>query len=242
MKKLMTGFAFLVVIASAAYGVSFNDFLLVVNQKDTILNAFAKDVGSLLGGGFINGNNPGLLGLDVSGKFVLLDKPTAADVILPANTLLGLPYAQVEAGLPLDLSVVVRGMTLPIDTNSVVLFGGGVKYKLLKDSMALPGLAVLATYSSISGVPSFDASAFSLNIALSKSLSPVPLTVFVYGGMDITSVSSKVPGFTTLKGNDTSYRVNAGARFSPFPLVYVEADMGFFATNTNYNLAAGISF
>ncbi len=229
-------------IASSVYGVSFNDFLLVANQKNTILNAFAKDVGSLLGGGFINGNNPGFPGLDISGKFVMLDKPTAGDVILPANTLLGLPYAQVEVGLPMDLSVVARGMTLPIDSNSVVLFGGGVKYKLLNDSIALPGVAVLATYSGISGVPSFDASVYSLNISISKSLSPVPLTIFVYAGMDVTSVSSKVPGFTTLKGNDTSYRVNAGARFSPLPLVYVEADMGFFAANTNYNIAAGLSF
>ena len=110
MKKAISALMFLVVVTSSAFGVSFSDFSLY--QTDALLNPFAKDLGACLGGGFINGNNPGFPGLDVSGKFVLLDKPSADNVILPANTLIGLPYAQVEVGLPMDFSVIARGMAL----------------------------------------------------------------------------------------------------------------------------------
>ena len=242
MKKTLFAFIIFALSSSSMLGVSFTDFLLPSNQTETVLNPFAKDLGACLGGGFISGNNPGFPGVDISGKFILLDKPSADNIILPANTLIGLPYAQVEVGLPMDFTVVARGMTLPIDGTSIVLVGGGIKYKLLNDSLALPGIAVLATYSTLTGVPSFDASTISLNLSISKGFSPLPLTVFVYGGMDITNVSSKVLGFTTLKGTATTYRVNAGARFSPLPLLYIYADTGLFAVNTNYNIGAGISF
>ncbi|OGF44932.1 MAG: hypothetical protein A2452_03550 [Candidatus Firestonebacteria bacterium RIFOXYC2_FULL_39_67] len=240
MKNILSCFVFLIVFASNMFGVSFADFNLY--QSDVLLNPFARDLGSCLGGGYFSGNNPGFPGVDVNAKFVILDKPSADNIILPANTLIGLPYVQAEIGLPMDFSIVARGMTLTIDGASIVLIGGGIKYKLLNDSLAMPGIAVLATYGTISGVPSFDASTISFNVSISKSLSPLPLAVFIYGGMDMSNVSSKVPGFTSIKGTATNYRVNAGARFSPLPLFYISGDMSLFAEITNYNIGAGISF
>lgn len=240
MKKILTLIVLALVMSSNMPGVTFSDFSTF--QTETALNPFAKDLGACLGGGFFSGNNPGFPGVDISGKFVMLANASTDDPIIPANTLIALPYAQAEVGLPMDIVLIARGMALTVDGTSILLVGGGVKYKLLNDAAILPGIAAFATYNMISGIADFDASTISFNLAISKSLSPLPVALFIYGGMDSTTVSSKVLGFTTLKGTATTYRVNAGVRFTPFPLFYVAGDMSLFSTTTAYNISAGFSF
>ena len=244
MKKIFCVFvcavAFLACTEKDSCAVSFADFKTYLSE--TFLNPFAKDLGSLLGGGTFDGTDCGFPGVDVNFKFVMIDKPSVEDLILPQNTLVGIPYGQVEVGLPMGIGVLARGFSLSIDSNNVAILGFGAKYKIVEESPVLPAIAVYGTYNFLSNFPDFDASTISINIAVSKGFSPLPVGVYAVAGVDFTTVQSKVAGFTDVKGTATGYRANAGIRISPLPLFYLNGDIGFANGSTSYNAGAGLGF
>jgi hypothetical protein len=231
---------FFVFLSSNVIAISFSEFQNYVSE--TYLKPFSKDLGAVLGGGMYTGSNCNFPGFDVSFKFVLVDKPVAEDRILPSNQYFGLPYIQVEAGLPFNINIMGRGFSFSVDNNNFSVVGVGLKYKFLEDTVATPSVATFITYNFVTGWVDFDANTLSANILVSKSLSPLPILVYGVGGLDFTTVTSKIAGYLDVKGSDMGYRMNGGVRFSPFPLFYIIADIGFVNGSTGYNLGAGISF
>lgn len=230
-----TIFAITLLSLSNLYGISFDDYKTHVSK--VYLDPFAKDLGIVLGGGTFSGSNCGFPGLDVSVKFIIVSAPSADDLILPQNTLFFLPYAQVEVGLPFSTNLMARGFMY---SNFTVL-GFGIKYKFVEETVAIPGISIFVTYNFITGYADFDANTLSFNGSISKGFSPLPVSVYATGGVDFTNINTKIAGFTDIKGAATGYRVNTGVRFSPFPLVYINADIGILSP-TSYNLGLGISF
>jgi len=82
-----------------------------------------------------------------------------------------LPKIHVQKGLPFGIDVGAVFSTVP--GSNITLFGGEVKYAVLKGSIVSPAVAVRGTYTTLSGVDDIDASTYSLDASVSKGFGPI---------------------------------------------------------------------
>ncbi len=242
MKKLIVTLMAILCLSAQISAINFGSFSTnIVTSK---LNAFAKDLGPVLGGGPYSGSNCGFPGFDLSVKLVVVNSPSSDDAILPANTAYGLPFAELEVGLPMNIIPMFRIFTItPENGGTLTVMGGGIKYKLLDDQIVLPAVAVSGTYHFFSGYSDFDINALSFNLILTKGLSPLPLALYAGAGVDFTNITSKIPFLGVMvTGSGTSFRYNAGLRLTVLPLVYVNGDVGYANSSLAYTLGAGAAF
>ena len=242
MKKILITILAVLCLSAQVSAIDFGSFAANIVQSK--LNAFAKDLGPVLGGGTYSGANCGFPGFDVSAKLVMVNSASSDDVILPAGKAFGLPFAQIEVGLPLNIIPMFRIFTInPENGGTLTVMGGGIKYKLSDDQVILPAVAVSGTYHFFSGYSAFDFNALSFNLILSKGLSPLPIALYAGAGVDFSNISSKIlgPGLG-VTGSATSYRYDVGARLSILPLIYLNGDIGYANTSLAYTFGAGAAF
>lgn len=88
-----------------------------------------------------------------------------------------LPKLHVQKGLPFGIDVGAVFSTVP--GSNITLYGGEIKWAVMKGSIVSPAVAVRGTYTTLSGVDDIDASTYGLDASVSKGFGPLT----PYGGI-----------------------------------------------------------
>lgn len=96
-----------------------------------------------------------------------------------------LPKVHVQKGLPLGIDVGAIFATAP-GTN-VSLYGGELKWAVMKGSIVAPAVALRGSYTALAGVDDIDASTYGLDASVSKGFGPVT----PYGGLGQTWINTE---------------------------------------------------
>lgn len=245
MKKMMIALAVAAASVSAAWASPFDDFKdQVIATASRGMDAFAADVGGLIGGAdFNSGRAVGFPGFDVGIGGMVQAKPSSSNIILKNAGVdafgLVLPHATVA--LPVvGADFTLRGITY----SGFSVIGGGVTYPVFKSgtvTMFIPDVSVSAYYDAIS-YDYFSGSHFSLDASASLNI-PV-IKPFAGVGYDKTSlevkgISSVVNG---IEGKASKTRLTVGAKLIPFPFLYVYGAYSLLHGNTGMNFGLGARF
>ncbi len=218
-------------------------------QIESILKLFS----SLVGSGFVNTASVHSLGgidVGVRGVFAVIPDELQNIVTTPKDLpdplqgtdVVPLPFFHGSLGLPANFEVTARFFTFPLADEpggNITLVGGALKYGLLEDNLSTPAVALLVGYQTIL-VPDQYAfgtvSTLSFKGFISKNLSI--LTLYGGGGIERTALKIDIPGLIQRDYDLTYPNGTVGLRFSPLPLLKVNADFNFGEVN---NVAAGVS-
>ena len=152
----------------------------------------------------------------------------------PPDTIV-LPKIHVQKGLPFGIDLGAMYATAP-GTN-ISLYGGELKWAILKGSIVSPAVAVRGTYTKLSGVADMDASTYGLDASVSKGFGPLT----PYAGLGETWI--KTANNTILPLNDVSTsatKVFIGTKLKLLLLsIVLQAD---FSDINMYSARANISF
>lgn len=203
-------------------------------------NTFAEEIGVATAYNPVSPAEPlGVLGFDVgvSATLVNIDNTVWDQAVLGGNapSNLVIPRIQARKGLPFGIDVGVSYIAVP--SSNVKMIGGELRKAILEGTAATPALAVLAHYSTLSGVTDLDLSSYGLDVGISKGV--LFLTPYAGAGMLWYSADPKVAGLT--KVDDSATRGYVGVKITPFPLInaVVQADFG---TVSSYTLRVNLGF
>jgi len=239
MKRLFA----VVVLCFTVSGFGFStglDFDQLIHQlTDSPMKALTKDIGSVLAGNmFHSGRNIGTfvvgipkfeIGVAVAGAL----KPNKDNIILkqgfgsagnPKDQMFGIPFAQVGLGLPYSIDVILRGAP---KYQGISLFGGAIRYCILKKSFAVTSLGLSAMYS----YNSLKFDTFKANVSSLAGIFSVKVPFvepYIGLAMDSTTLETQftpaaLQGLVSpkLKATTSEPRIVAGLTFSTIPLTYV---------------------
>ncbi len=231
----------LLTIAGNVHADPFSDFKNQVT--DALLKPFAKDLGGIIGAGsFHTGRSLGFPGVDAGVHFAIQSKPDKSDMVLKNANIkaFGLPIVQGEIGLPFNIDVILRGVTV----QEVAMVGGGLRYGLFKLKMIplSPGIAVSALGNVL------NHNYFSINhqaVNIMADLSVPIVSPYLGIGFDRTKIKIKEASSAALVGLEasaTGTRLTLGVNIKPLPLVYIHGAATRFNGNTGYEGGAGVKF
>lgn len=146
-----------------------------------------------------------------------------------------LPKLHVQKGLPFGIDVGAIFSTVP--GSNITLYGGEIKYAVLKGSIVSPAVAVRGTYTTLSGVDDLDASTYGLDASVSKGFGPLT----PYGGIGQVWINtSENAGLGLDDVSTSSTKIFAGAKFKILVLsIALQAD---FSDVNMYSARANFSF
>ena len=214
--------------------------------------------GFLSGGGLYNtAKMHGILGFDIGVKLTAMivsddqQPPIPIDDADLQNGPLGeeniIPIPMLHAGVGLfdNFEVIGRFFTFPMGEGTaegnITLIGIGAKYGLLQN-LALPKIAIVASYHYLTVPESFDFGNINNTSAALIASYKIPL-VTLYGGIGIDYTKLKIDFDLLpepLKFNKTNYRGNIGLKLSPIPIFYINLDYNFLDVQ-GFSAGAGIN-
>lgn len=147
---------------------------------------------------------------------------------------LGLVGIRAIKGLPLNIDVGAFYSTVP--GYNISVYGGEVKYAILPGSIALPAVALRASYNGTRGIGNFKLRATTFDASISKGfafITPYLGAGYVFG----VSSPDKATGFQ--RENINKSKVFAGARIS-LGLLHITPEIEAIGSNASYNIDFGI--
>ncbi len=146
-----------------------------------------------------------------------------------------LPRLHVQKGLPFGIDIGAVYSTVP--GSNISLYGGEIKWAVMKGGIASPAVAVRGTYTTLSGVDDLDASTYGLDASVSKGIGPLT----PYGGIGQVWINTGENAGLGLDDVSTSAtKVFAGAKFKILVLsIALQAD---FSDVNLYSARANFSF
>lgn len=243
------------VLAIACALVCFNSSLIFAdefgnnfssNLTQDSLDALAKDLGALMGGGsFHDGKALGFpLGFDIGVHVPVVGVSDKDKILRDDGSTAPAVWAQAEVGLPFKLNLIGRlGKMYEAD-----LLSGGLKLGLIKSSVpGVPNLSVSALYSVLDH-DFFKQKTLSANAVVSFAL-PI-VHPYIGAGYDSSTLDPKDRAFEGvspsisrgLEGEADGVRVEAGVDLSFIPFTYVTLGVGLANSQELYHAGLGLKF
>ncbi len=185
----------------------------------------------------------GLLGFDLGIEFmaVKIDNDdafwTAVNPDLPSY--LAFPKLHAQKGLPFGFDVGLVYTKVP--SSNIGMFGGELKWAILKGTIATPALALRGSYTTLTGVDNLDVSTYGADLSVSKGFGPFT----PYAGIGQVAVNTGTDATAFGGGALDDESVSAthafiGAKLSLLMLsVVAEADL---AEVPSYSFRLNLSF
>jgi hypothetical protein len=188
----------------------------------------------------------GLLGFDIGVEItaVAIDSNASywTNIIPPGDSLpnyLALPKLHAQKGLPFGIDVGFVYSNVP--STNISMYGGELKWAILKGSVATPALALRGTYTTLTGVDTLDASTYGADLSVSKGFGP--LTPYAGIGQTWIKTSSDALSTSAVPLEDESISAShffVGTKLSLLLLSFaLEAD---FAKVPSYSFRVGLGF
>lgn len=184
----------------------------------------------------------GLLGFDIGVEIttVKIDSNAAfwTQVMPNGNppSYLAFPKLHLQKGLPFGVDVGFVYTNLP--SSNLGMYGGELKWAILKGSVATPALALRGSYTTLTGVDTLDVSTYGADVSVSKGFGPLT----PYAGIGEVWIKSS-ENTTAVALNDESISAShffVGTKLSLLLLSFaLEAD---FAKVPSYSFRMGLSF
>jgi hypothetical protein len=147
---------------------------------------------------------------------------------------LAFPRLHLQKGLPFGIDVGFVYAEIP--SSNVGLYGGELKWAILKGSLATPAVALRGTYTTLTGVDTLDLSTYGADLSISKGIGP--LTPYAGIGRVWINSRSSVAGLNDESISTSHYFVGTKLTFLLLSLA-VEVD---FAEVPSYGLRVGLGF
>jgi hypothetical protein len=192
MKKL---FVLLGLVAGFSQTASAADFTQLGSIGQANFRLLSEDFGSALSYKSVQPADPlGITGFDVSVEATSTDISKSGAVLKTATngavdiTRMIVPKLHVSKGLPFGIDISASMASVP--STDIKLFGGELRYAIIKGGLAIPAVAIRAAMSSMTGVPELDFNTKSLDISISKGI----LMFTPYAGVGQVWVTSTPKG------------------------------------------------
>ena len=211
-------------------------------EIDEVATPIVEAFGMAVGGGIYNSaKTHGVLGFDIGIRTMMLMIPEGESDIYDASevSFIAMPTVQAGLGLPMDIELMARAISVPFQDESLSLYGGGIKKNLSSHLPipAIPDIAIIAAYHRFKAGDILTSGHFSLDLAVSKSF--LVITPYAGFGIDWTKMDIE---YTYVEGSppllpiepveipvehtiDTrTTRLTLGLNVTPFPFVKLFAD------------------
>lgn len=198
-----------------------------------LVEAFGTGV---CGGLYHTAKTHNLLGFDVGVRAMMVIIPEGESEIFDASdvSLFPVPVIQASLGLPMDFEVMVRGLSIPFEDESITLFGAGLKknFKSLIPIPGFPDLSAMIAYHKFEASDVLNSTHLSFDFMVSKKF----LIITPYGGIGFDRTKME---FDYTYGEDdpiipdtpihheisaSTARFTVGLNLTPIPFVNVFAD------------------
>lgn len=176
------------------------------------------------------------LGVEVTTAKIDADDPFWTKLVPEAPSYLPFPKLHLQKGLPFGIDVGVVYTKVP--SSNIGMFGGELKWAILKGTLATPALALRGSYTALTGVDHLDVSTYGADVSVSKGVAF--LTPYVGVGQVWIKSSSDAPGLSLRAESISATRGFVGLKLSLLVLSFAaEAD---FSKIPLYSLRASLSF
>jgi hypothetical protein len=238
--KLKIAFAFLSVFALSAPAVARDiDRIQLLTQSE--FRGLSEDLGSALSYKPLTPTEPlGITGFDVgiAGTSTALQNKAALDRASGGDfpSRLIVPSVRFNKGLPggFDFGL----MAAASSGTDIGLWGGEVRYAIIKGSTALPAVGIRGSYTRVTGIDQLDLDTKGLDISVSKGL----LMFTPYAGVGRVWVNSDPKGNGGLsKESFTQSKVFAGVNMN-FALLNLALEADRTGEANTYGIKVGLRF
>ncbi len=186
----------------------------------------------------------GVVGFDVSVEVIVTDINHDANYwkyLVEDNDTIGyfpIPRLHVQKGLPGKIDI--GGMLASVPGSNVRVWGGEIKYGIVKGNAFMPAVTTRASFSQLDGVNDIDLETYSLDLLISKGF----LMMTPYGGVSALHIKGRETSALVTGLNDVEkdiIRPLLGVQLYPFPFCNVTAEAAF-GDVPQYGLKAGFRF
>jgi hypothetical protein len=185
----------------------------------------------------------GLLGFDIGVEVTAVNIDSSEAFWSSVNpdlpSYLAFPKLHAQKGLPFGIDVGFVYTKLP--SSNVGMYGGEVKWAILKGTVATPALALRGTYTTLTGVDTLDVSTYGADLSVSKGFGPLTPYAGIGEVWINSSSNAQAVGLVPLANESLSEsHFFVGTKWSILLLSFaLEAD---FAKVPAYSFRVGLGF